>query len=121
MSYGWTRWTLFIAMAMFVPLYFYLFVIAGFLPYAAVLGWTLFDFNVVYGAHAILYGLVLYGVASGIAFLVCKLPRTARLPVTVVLVLLSAWAGTVPIFGIDHGSKPHCRAYEMLMNEHRCW
>jgi hypothetical protein len=112
------RWSLLLPMAAFVPLLFYMFVVGGFLPYTAILVFTLRNlsnhslllFNAV---HLIVYGLLLYLAAGSIARLICRLPERRRLVIAGLIVLILAFVGFQPIFGAGHGSFEFKNAFQI--------
>jgi hypothetical protein len=112
------RWLLFFGLAAFVPLFYYLAVVGGLLPYGAMLIIALrnlFDASFLWFSliHLTIYGVALYWLAELIArFLVKRAGEYAWFATGVVLLLLSGM-GLLPIFGIAHGHIRWTSAYDL--------
>lgn len=112
------RWLLFLGLAAFVPLFYYLAVVGGLLPYGVMLIIAIRNlsdpsflwFSLI---HLTIYGVALYGLAELIArFLTQRAGEYAWLATAVVLLLLSG-IGLMPIFGIAHGHIRWTSAYDL--------
>ena len=110
------RLLVFAGLAAFVPLFYYLAVVGGFLPYGGILliglrnlsDSSLFLFSLV---HLGVYGLLLYWLSGLIARLLNRLPGPGAWVATAMVVLLLAGVGALPIFGIAHGHIQWTSAY----------
>lgn len=118
MTHTCIRWTLFIGLAAFVPLLYYLAVVGGWLPYGGILlitirnisDWSIVSFGLF---HLVPYGVLLYWVAGVVTkFIERRASGHAWLATTAVLLLL-AGIGALPIFGIAHGHIRWLNAYEL--------
>jgi hypothetical protein len=104
--------------AAFVPLFYYLAVAGGFLPYGGILliglrhlldpSFLMFSL-----AHLALYGLLLYWISGFIARALDMLPGAGAWLATAVVLVLLAGIGALPIFGIAHGHIQWTSAYEI--------
>jgi len=112
------RWLLFLGLAAFVPLFYYLAVVGGLLPYGAILIIAirnLSDASFVWFSliHLTIYGVALYWLAELIArILVKRAGKYAWFATGFVLLLLSGM-GLLPIFGIAHGHIRWTSAYDL--------
>lgn len=110
------RGVLFIGLAAFVPLFYYLAVVGGLLPYGGILiiairnvaDSDLLWFSLI---HLIIYGVGLYWIAVFIARLLIKVAGSHVWPATAVVLLLLAIVGLLPIFGAAHGHIDWTNAY----------
>ena len=112
------RWLIFIGLAGFVPLVYYLAVVGGLLPFGGILliglrhltdsSFLLFSF-----VHLTVYGVLLYWLAGLIARTLTRLAGKYVLVATVVVLLLLAGVGSMPIYGIAHGHIQWVNAYEL--------
>lgn len=112
------RWLIFIGLAAFVPLIYYLAVVGGLLPYGGILliglrhlndpDFLLFSF-----VHLSIYGLLLYWLAGLIARILIKIAGRHVWVATAVVLLLLAGMGAMPIYGIAHGHIKWISAYEL--------
>jgi len=118
MQRTYVRWLLFLGLAAFVPLFYYLAVVGGLLPYGAILiiaVRNLSDASFAWFSliHLAIYGVALYWLAELIArILVKRAGRYAWFATGVVLLLLSGM-GLLPIFGIAHGHIRWTSAYDL--------
>lgn len=112
------RWLLFLGLAAFVPLFYYLAVVGELLPYGAMLIMAIRNlsdpsflwFSLI---HLTIYGVALYWLAELIArFLTKRAGEYPWLATAVVLLLLSG-IGLMPIFGIAHGHIRWTSAYDL--------
>lgn len=102
------RWLLFVGLAAFVPLLYYLAVVGGLLPYGGILliairnpsNSSILLFSLV---HLTVYGVVLYWLAGLIAQVMNRLARGHAWLATAVVLLLLAGVGAMPIYGAAHG------------------
>jgi hypothetical protein len=112
------RWLVFAGLAAFVPLFYYLAVVGGFLPYGGILligVRNLFDpslllFSLV---HLGVYGLLLYWISGLIARGLDKVPGAGAWLATAVVLVLLAGVGALPVFGIAHGQIRWASAYDI--------
>jgi len=99
------RWLIFIGLAAFVPLFYYLAVVGGLLPYGGIL---LFSF-----VHLTVYGVLLYWLSGLFTRALIRLAGKYVWVATAVVLLLLAGVGTMPIFGIAHGRIQWTSAYDL--------
>ena len=112
------RWLIFIGLAAFVPLIYYLAVVGGLLPYGGMLliglrhltdsSFLLFSF-----VHLTVYGILLYWLAGLIARALTRLAGKHVWVATTAVLLLLAGVGAMPIYGIAHGHIKWVNAYEL--------
>ena len=112
------RWLLFLGLAAFVPLVFYLAVVGGLLPYGAILIiaiHNLADASFVWFSliHLTIYGIALYLLAGLIARILVKRAGEYAWFATGVVLLLLSGMGLLPIFGIAHGHIRWTSAYDL--------
>ena len=112
------RCLIFLGLAAFVPLVYYLAVVGGLLPYGAMLIIAirnLSDASFVWFSliHLTIYGVALYWLAELIARLLTKRAGEYAWLATAVVLLLLAGVGLLPIFGIAHGQIRWTSAYEL--------
>ena len=122
MQHSGIRWLIFIGLAAFVPLFYYLAVVGGLLPYGGILliglrhltdsSFLLFSF-----VHLTVYGVLLYWLAGLIARAVIRLTGKHVWVATAFVLLLLAGIGTMPIFGIAHGRIQWTSAYELYISD----
>lgn len=116
------RWLIFLGLAAFLPLVYYIAVIGGFLPYGGIVLITIRNISnsslLLFGVfHLVPYGLMLYWLAGFIARVIAR--RAAGhvwLAATLVLLFL-AGVGAMPIFGVAHGDIHWASAYELYASE----
>jgi hypothetical protein len=114
--------TVLVALVAFLPLFYYLAVVGGLLPYAAILLIAMRNIGdssiLLFSAvHLFIYGVALYWLADFIAQIIIKVAKGhAWLVTLVVLVLLSA-LGSLPIFGIAHGQIHWTNAYALYASK----
>ena len=102
------RWLIFLGLAAFVPLFYYLAVVGGFIPYGGILlvglrhlsDSTFRMFNLI---HLAIYGILLYWLAGLIARVLIKFPGKRAWIATACVLLLLAGIGALPIYGVAHG------------------
>ena len=109
---------IFIGLAAFVPLFYYLAVVGGLLPYGGILliglrhltdsSFLLFSF-----VHLTVYGVLLYWLAGMIARALIRLAGKHVWVATAVVLLLLAGIGSMHIYGITHGRIQWVNAYEL--------
>jgi len=112
------RWLLFFGLAAFVPLFYYLAVVGGLLPYGAMLiiaMRNLSDASFVWFSlvHLTIYGVALYWLAELIARWLTKRAGKYTWFATAVVLLLLAGIGLLPIYGIAHGHIRWASAYDL--------
>ena len=118
MSQSSIKWTLFVAMTLTSPLLYYMFVVGGLLPFAAIAALMILDphpwgFVLFNGIHLLVYGLMLFFFACVLAKRLYRIHEEQRsywvLGVVVGLLLI----GFLPIYGIGHSSVKLTSAYEL--------
>lgn len=112
------RLVLFIGLAAFVPLVYYLAVVGGLLPLGAMLVIAIRNFPeptmLWFSAiHLVIYGALLYWLAGLLAHLLLKIAGERVWPATAVVLLLLAGVGALPVFGIAHGHIRWVNAYAL--------
>lgn len=116
------RWLIFIGLAAFVPLFYYLAVVGGLLPYGGILliglrHLTDSSFLLFSLVHLTVYGVLLYWLAGLIARALIRLAGKYVWVATAVVLLLLAGIGTMPIFGIAHGRIQWVNAFELYSSD----
>lgn len=112
------RWVIFLGLAAFVPLFYYLAVVGGFLPFGGILLITLRNLKdaslVAFGlVHLAIYGAALFWLTGLIArFIERRVSDRVWLASLAVFALL-AGIGAMPIFGIAHGHIRWESAYQL--------
>jgi hypothetical protein len=109
---------IFVGLAAFVPLFYYLAVVGGFLPYGVILligirnlaNDSLLWFSLV---HLALYGLLFYWLSGLIARVLNRFAGPRAWLATAVVLLLLAGVGALPVFGAAHGRIQWASAYEL--------
>ena len=112
------RILIFVGLAAFVPLFYYLAVVGGLLPFGAILligirnrsDGSMLLFSAV---HLAVYGALLYFLSGLIARIVNRFEQAHRWIATAVVLLLLAGVGAMPIFGIAHGHIKWTNAYKI--------
>ena len=110
------RWIIFAGLAAFVPLFYYLAVVGGFLSYGAILLIAIRNFTELLWfslIHLIIYGFILYWLAGLITKLLVKVAGKNIWFVTVVVLLVLAGIGLIPMYGIAHGQIHWANVYEL--------
>ena len=116
------RGVVFFGLVAFLPLFYYLAVVGGLLPYGAILliairnigNSSILWFSLI---HLTIYGIALYWLAELIARLLIRVAGGhAWLATAVVLVLLSS-IGLLPIFGAAHGQIHWMSAYTLYASD----
>ena len=118
MKRRYVRGVLFVGLAAFVPLFYYLAVVGGFLPYGGILliairnvtDSSLLWFSLI---HLTVYGAALYWLAEFIARLLIRVAGVHVWPAVAVVLLLLAGIGLLPIFGVAHGQIAWVNAYQL--------
>lgn len=116
------RWFLFVGLAAFVPLFYFLAVVGGLLPYGAIMLIAIRNFGNssllwLSFIHLTIYGVVLYWMAELIARLIDSLAgRYVWFATAVVLLLLPA-IGLMPIYGAAHGQIRWMNAYALYASD----
>lgn len=118
MRHAWLRWLIFAGLVAFVPLFYYLAVVGGLLPYGGILliairnlaNDSLLWFSLV---HLVVYGALLYWLSGLIARGLTRLPGPGAWFATVLVLLLLAGVGALPVFGIAHGHIKWISAYDL--------
>ena len=112
------RFLIFVGLAAFVPLFYYLAVVGGFLPFGAILLIGIRDLSdesllLFSGVHLAVYGALLYFLSGLIARIVNRFANAHKWFATAVVLLLLAGVGAMPIFGIAHGHIKWTNAYKI--------
>jgi hypothetical protein len=105
-----------------LPLVYYIAVVGGFLPYGGIVLITIRNVSnsslLLFGAfHLVPYGFMLYWVAGLIARLIARRAAGHAWLATMLVLLLLAGVGAMPIFGIAHGHIDWASAYEVYVSE----
>ncbi len=122
MQRTYVRAVLFIGLAAFVPLFYYLAVVGGLLPYGAILliairnvaNPSMLLFSLI---HLTIYGVALYWVAGFMARLLIRIAGVHVWPATAVVLLLLSGVGLLPIYGIAHGQIDWMNAYSLYASD----
>jgi hypothetical protein len=112
------RWLILAGLAAFVPLFYYLAVVGGFLPYGGILliglrhltdaSFLLFSF-----IHLTVYGALLYWLSGFMARTLTRLAGRHVWIATAIALFLLAGVGAMPLYGIAHGHIRWVNAYEL--------
>jgi hypothetical protein len=118
MQRAYIRWLLFLGLAAFLPLVYYLAVVGGLLPYGAMLIMAirnLSDASFLWFSfiHLSIYGVALYWLAGLVARLLVRRAGERAWIATAGVLLLLAGIGLMPIFGIAHGQIRWTSAYDL--------
>lgn len=113
-----TRWLILAALAAFFPLYWFIFVVGGVLPYGAILLLTLHNLSNGWmllwnGLNLVIYGAALYGFAGVLAALIQRREAGQRPVAAGALLLMLAGVALLPIFGAGHGTVERMNAYQL--------
>jgi hypothetical protein len=116
------RWVIFAALAAFVPLVYYLAVVGGLLPYGAILLITIRNISnssiLLFGLlHLAAYGAVLFWVAGAIAGVIGRRAPGREGLAAILVVLLLAGVGALPIFGAAHGQIRWASVYALYVSD----
>jgi len=111
------RWTLFGVMAATLPVFYFMFVVAGFLPLIEIVrmlregpwGFRLFN-----GIHIVLYGAIFYVVAWLVARALSRLPVAGQLVAVALIVGAMVSVAFQPIYGIGHSQPPGTTVYGLF-------
>lgn len=122
MQRKYVRGVLFVGLAAFVPLFYYLAVVGGLLPYGGILliairnlpNSSILWFSLI---HLMIYGVVLYWLAEFIARLLIRVASVHVWPATAVVLLLLSSIGLLPIFGAAHGQIHWMNAYALYTSD----
>jgi len=122
MQRTYVRWVLFVGLATFVPLFYYLAVVGGLLPYGAILLIAirnLADSSILWFSliHLTIYGVALYWLAEFIARLLIRVAGVHVWPATAVVLLLLSGIGLLPVFGVAHGEIHWMNAYALYASD----
>jgi len=111
------QWTLFAAMACTVPLYFFAFVVGGFLPllFLALAALRSPDHTwwLLGGTHLVVYGPVLLLISRRLSKVLLGRPETQKRYIIGGLVVALLLLGVLPLYGASHGSIEFRNAYEL--------
>ena len=116
------RGIIFFGLVAFLPLIYYLAVVGGLLPYGAILliamrnigNSSILWFSLI---HLTIYGVALYWLAELIARLLIRVADAHVLAATVMVLLLLASIGLLPIFGAAHGQIHWMNAYALYTSD----
>jgi hypothetical protein len=122
MQRNYVRWVLFVGLAAFVPLFYYLAVVGGLLPYGGILliairnpaNSSILWFSLV---HLTIYGVALYWLAEFVARLLIRVAGVHVWLATAIVLLLLSGIGLLPIFGTAHGQIHWVNAYALYSSE----
>lgn len=112
------RWLFVAALAGFLPLFWYMFVVGGVLPYGAILLITIHNLSNVgillwNGIHLTIYGAALYWLAGLLVKLIERYARGHILLGAAIVFLILAGIGLLPIFGAAHGRVEWMNVYDL--------
>ena len=112
---------IFLGLAAFVPLFYYLAVVGGFVPFGAILLMTARNLSnasmLVFGLiHLVPYGVLLLSVAGLLARVIDRCARGYEWVATAGVMLALAGIGALPIFGVSHGRIRWTSAYELYLS-----
>ena len=113
-----TRWLIFVALAACFPLYWFIFVAGGVLPYGAILLLTLHNLSngmmlLWNSMNLAIYAGVLHWFAGLLAGFLHRLAASQRKIATGLVLLILGGVGLLPIFGSGHGSVQWMNAYQV--------
>lgn len=122
MTHAYVRVTLFVGLAAFIPLFYYLAVVGGLLPYGAILLIAirnLTDSSMLWfsAIHLAVYGLLLYWFAGLITRVLIRVAGSHLWPVVAGVLLIFALVGLLPIFGVAHGQIHWTNAYALYRSD----
>lgn len=112
------RWLIFLGLAAFVPLVYYLAVVGGLLPFGGIMLITVRNISdasmLLFGViHLAPYGILLYWLSGLIARAITKHAAGHAWLATMLVLLLLAGIGAMPIFGAAHGRIHWLNAYAL--------
>ena len=112
------RWLILLGLAAFFPLFYYLAVVGGFLPYGAILLLGLrhlkdADFVLFSAVHLTIYGALLYWLSGLITRALIKVSGKRVWLAAGAVALLLAGIGALPVYGIAHGHIQWVSAYHL--------
>lgn len=115
------RWFVFVALAAFAPLPYFLAVVGGLIPYGGILLIVvnnLLDVSLLLLSlvHLAIYGVVLFGFADLIARSLMRFAKEQLWFATTVVLLALSCIGLMPIFGLAHGQIQWMNAYELYIS-----
>lgn len=116
------RTVLFFGLAAFLPLFYYLAVVGGLLPYGGILliairnigDASILWFSLI---HLSIYGIALYWLAELFTRLLIKVAGRHAWPVTAAVLLLLSGIGLLPVFGVAHGQIHWMNAYALYASD----
>ena len=116
------RGVVFFGLVAFLPLFYYLAVVGGLLPYGAILliairnigNSSILWFSLI---HLTIYGIALYWLAELIARLLIRVAGGHAWPATAIVLLLLSGLGLLPIFGAAHGQIHWMNAYSLYASD----
>ena len=116
------RGVLFFGLAAFVPLFYYLAVVGGLLPYGGILliairnirDYSILWFSLI---HLTIYGVALYWLAELIARFLIRVAGGHAWPATAAVLLVLSGIGLLPIFGAAHGQIHWMNAYALYASD----
>ncbi len=112
------KWALFLAMAATIPVLYFMFVVAGFLPLIAVA--YVFLSDGVWGSklftalHLLAYGSVFYWMATALARHIAKLSTRLKVLGLAGILLALATVSTLPIYGVGHSEFQSVNLYRLF-------
>ncbi|MFA6956705.1 MAG: hypothetical protein WC538_12615 [Thermoanaerobaculia bacterium] len=122
MHHAYLRSVVFVALGAFVPLFYYLAVVGGLLPYGAILliairnlgNGSILLFSLV---HLVVYGVLLYWLAGLVVRLLVRVAGSHVSTAIVIVVVLLAGVGMAPMFGVAHGQIQWVNAYALYASD----
>ena len=120
MSAPTTKWILFFSMCAIVPVFYFMFVVAGFLPLLAVFlialnngSWAVILISAV---HCVIYAALFYFVSSAGSHRLGRLSPSQRNKKLSVILGSLLLIGALPIYGGGHGRFEWRNAYQIYLN-----
>ncbi len=112
-----SKWIIFSALCLSTPLFFFLFVAAGFMPPAFLLITALHPKMAIFSIpHAIIYIPLLYLASKKLANFSCSRDEKFRKVFLIAFSLTSMAIACIPIYGIKHHStEPSHNAYQTII------
>jgi len=116
------RGIVFFGLVAFLPLFYYLAVVGGLLPFGGILliairnigNSSILWFSLI---HLTIYGVALYWLAELIARFLIKVSAGSAWPATAVVLFLLSGLGLLPIFGAAHGQIHWMNAYALYASD----
>jgi hypothetical protein len=111
------QWMLFLLMAATLPVLYFMFVIAGFLPLveiARMMGEGVWGFKLFNGIHLLVYGAIFYFLARFIARRLARLSVAGQWTGFSVIAAALVAVSFAPIYGVGHNQYAGTSVYRLL-------